>query len=121
MPGDSGVIVVMLVCVLPFYMAHEPADASGIRHSLRPLFRGANDMHNSGASRAAGMRSHIRRAVIARSTCDEAIQSFRFDNAGLLRFARNDVDRPALSTVIARLDRAIARSSWATTSQELVD
>ena len=32
-------------------------------------------------------------AVIARSACDEAIQSFRARDFGLLRFARNDVER----------------------------
>jgi hypothetical protein len=38
MSDDSGVTVVtMLVCFLNF--AREAADASGVRHSLRPLFR----------------------------------------------------------------------------------
>jgi hypothetical protein len=37
MPDDSGVTVVtMLVCFLNF--AREAADASAVRHSLRPLF-----------------------------------------------------------------------------------
>jgi hypothetical protein len=41
MPGVSGVTVVtMLVCL--FHFAREAAGASSARHSLRPLFSGAN-------------------------------------------------------------------------------
>ena len=36
-------------------------------------------------------RGRVARAVIARSTCDEAIHSFFMRRNGLLRFARNDV------------------------------
>jgi hypothetical protein len=35
-------------------------------------------------------RFFVARIVIARSTCDEAIQSYLLQKTGLLRFARND-------------------------------
>jgi hypothetical protein len=54
MPGDSGVLV--FSCAFYQYQsAHEPAGATGIRHSPRPL-TGGRFMHDSGASRRGIMK-----------------------------------------------------------------
>src|SRR4051812_36975108 len=52
------------------------------------------------------LAGRVQRAVIARSPCDEAIQSL-LDASGLLRYARNDGgtdDRPALRADAERLE-----------------
>ena len=54
------------------------------------LSEGERETQSSGAIAPRGRIRFL--AVIARSTCDEAIQlSLRLAEAGLLRFARNDV------------------------------
>jgi len=90
MPGDSGVTVVtMLVCL--FYFACEAAGASCARHSLRPLiFQGQDFQEKLARKRAARSRSCVCRHCEERS--DEAIQ-LPLPHDGLLRFARNDVER----------------------------
>src|SRR5258707_7941631 len=63
----------------PFFVqiAHETAGAARTRSSLRPLkLRGRNDLQTSGASCREIAKSCNWSAVIARSTCDEAIHSF---------------------------------------------
>ena len=72
MPGDSGVPVVTNSRV--FYSTREAAGALGIRHSLRPLFQGDTLMEKLARimRRDRDGVSEIT-AVIARSTCDEAI------------------------------------------------
>jgi hypothetical protein len=56
-----------------FYFARKAAGASRARHSLRPLIsEGELSWQNSGASRRGNAELYLN--VIARSTCDEAIQ-----------------------------------------------
>jgi hypothetical protein len=67
----------MLMCVFLFAFAHETSGAARTRSSLRPLFFGRNELQNFGRiapRECGGVPRTIN--VIARSTCDEAIQFF---------------------------------------------
>src|SRR5580698_7535792 len=94
MPDVSGVTVVTNARV--YYSTRAAAGASSARHSLLPSwgstapsdFRRRNMMAKTRAKPAARSRSYIRRHC-ERS---EAIHSFFVQQAGLLRFARNDVE-----------------------------
>ena len=68
----------------------EPRGAEG-RHQagMIPVLR-------SGLKDGASRPGHGLDRVIARSACDEAIQSFRVRDSGLLRFARNDAKEAEL-------------------------
>jgi hypothetical protein len=92
MPACSG-CTCMLVCASLYNIAHETAGAASTRHSLLPHFGGKRISANLGrvASREREDMSDAKRRHCERS---EAIHSFVMPQRGLLRSARNDVDRP---------------------------
>ena len=68
-PDDVGVFVVTHSCA--FFIAHEAADASRVRRSARPLFRGAERDHDDGvpAPQTTGVMSHVWRPGTPMSGC----------------------------------------------------
>jgi hypothetical protein len=99
------------------HIAHETAGAARTRSSLRPLyFEGGRFFNGSGAWRRENAESYLAPSLRATGSREcapddrlrEAIHLAAQRKNGLLRCARNDVDKsmppPA---VIARLDRAI--------------
>jgi hypothetical protein len=79
------------MCVFLSTFAHETAGAARTRSSLRPLSFGANEFAKLGRSVSRECGSVPRTInVIARSTCDEAIQFFPFVALDCFANARND-------------------------------
>src|ERR1700681_3028080 len=92
----------MLVCVFSAHIARETAGAARIRLSLRPLLSRAEDFSTTRAYHAAGTRIRILapslRATGSRECAPddrlrEAIHCAAQRKYGLLRCARNDVDK----------------------------
>src|SRR5258705_12152104 len=77
MPGRSGVTVVtMLVCL--FFITHEAAGASSVRHSLRPLILLGERFCTTRAHCAAGTRSRMfLRCLTVESAPSHPTPSFR--------------------------------------------
>jgi hypothetical protein len=92
MPECSG-CTCMLVCASHSTLAHETAGAASTRHSLLPLFEGKGSCKPR-AQCAARTRIYVANVSTRHCERSEAIHSFFMPSDGLLRFARNDVDRP---------------------------
>src|SRR5205809_2561710 len=83
----------MLMRAISTYFAHETSGAARIRHSLRPLdLEGVKITSKPRAQCVAGSRNCIFRH------CEEHLRRsnpyLRMPRYGLLRFARNDAERP---------------------------
>ena len=93
MPECSG-CTCMLVCALP--RAHCTRDRGCSKHPAFPAPSRLRDKVDGKprAQRAARTRVHVANVSTRHCERSEAIHSFLVGRNGLLRFARNDVDRP---------------------------